>query len=338
MNPMLKPEITDTRTNNRNDTPASVPKISVIIPVFGNVGDLDRLITALMRQSLRPYEIIIVDSSPRHLAQPPIGAAIKYINNPLDLGLSGDYNCGAQRATGDYLLLMQQDCLPGSDTDLEQNFLLLTLGRSAVTSSVTLPLEYWERYNFWGQALMARWVGTFKQGISGKFDLIRSDVFRKINGYDPSTFSTAGEDMDLCLRLGQYGEVFVAPTQVIHLHNQSKRTRCADIFKKHYQLAESFGALFRKWGFRLRTIPYASHGAHHLAKYLYLVLPFVLVFPLSTLVFLLVATNFTNIEVWRIKSLQKLIFLILNPALFLVGALGTLKGFITGKQRYSINK
>lgn len=338
MNPILQTDTTDVGYKNLNNALLSISKISVIIPIYGNTGDLGRLIAVVMRQSLKPYEIIIVDSSPQQLANPPQGNNIKYIKNPVDLALSGDYNCGAQHATGDYLLLMQQDCLPGSDTDLEQIFSLLTPGRSAVTSSVTLPLEYWEKYNFWGQVLMARWVGTFKQGISGKFDLIRADVFRKINGYDPSTFSTAGEDMDLCLRLGQYGEVFVAPTQIIHLHNQSKRTRCVDIFKKHYQLAESFGALFRKWGFRLRAIPYASHGAHHLAKYLYLTLPFVVVFPLVTLAFLSVATNFTNIEVWRIKSWKKIVFVILNPALFFVGALGTLKGFIAGKQKYSINK
>lgn len=338
MNPMLQADTTDAGYKNLNNALLSVSKISVIIPIYGNTGNLDRLITVLMRQSLKPYEIIIVDSSTQHLVNPPKGNNVKYIKNPVDLALSGDYNCGAQHASGDYLLLMQQDCLPGSDTDLEQNYSLLTPGRSAVTSSVTLPVEYWEKYNFWGQALMARWVGSFKQGISGKFDLIRADVFRKISGYDPSTFSTAGEDMDLCLRLSQHGEVYVAPTQIIHLHNQSRCTRCVDIFKKHYQLAESFGALFRKWGFRLHTIPYASHGAHHLAKYLYLLLPFVVIFPVSTLFFLLVATNFTNIEVWRIKSLRRFIFLVLNPALFLVGALGTLKGFITGKQRYSINK
>jgi GT2 family glycosyltransferase len=314
------------------------PKISVVIPIYGNVGDLDRLIAALWRQTLRPHEIIVVDSSPQELPNPPQGENIKYIKNPVDLALSGDYNCGAQAASGDFILNMQQDCLPGSDTDLATNFALLTPGRSAVTSSVTLPRENWERYNFWGQALMARWVGTFQQGISGKFDLIRADVFRQIGGYDPATFSTAGEDMDLCLRLGQQGEVFVAPTRVIHLHNQSKRTRCRDLFKKHYQLAESFGALFRKWNFQLRRIPYASHFTHHLAKYLYVLLPLALVYPRVVLPFLFVAANFTNVEVWRIRSPKKFLFLLLNPALFLVGAVATLKGFVTGKQRYSVNK
>ncbi len=311
-------------------------KVSVIIPIYGRLGDTGRLVRALREQTVPPHEIILVDSSPTVLETVPEG--VRYLKNPVDLALSGDYNHGAQHATGDLLLLMQQDCLPGKKTDLEENIKLLTPDRVAVTSSVTLPLENWQQYNFWGQALMARWVGTFKQGISGKFDLIRADVFREIGGYDNKTFSFAGEDMDLYLRLSQRGEVHVAPTQIIHLHNQSAKTGCADLFRKQFQLAESFGALFRKWGGKLRSIPYAGTFSHHLAKYLYLLLPLCLVWPRLVIPLLLVAANFTNVEVWRIRSPRKLLFLLLNPALFLAGALGTLKGFVTGRQRYSVNK
>jgi len=311
-------------------------RISVIIPIFGRLGDMDILLKTLNEQTLKPHEIIVVDSSPASLENVPPG--VRYLKNPVDMALSGDYNHAAQHATGDLLLLMQQDCLPGSDTDLENNMKLLTQERVAVTSSVTLPRDNWDRYNFWGQALMARWIGTFKQGISGKFDLIRADVFREIGGYDTRGFSFAGEDMDLYLRLSEHGEVFVAPTQVIHLHNQSQKTGCVDLFKKHYQLAESFGALLRKWGFKLAQIPYATSYSHHLAKYLYLLLPFCIFFPKYLVPFLFVATNFTNREVWRIRSSKRFVFLLLNPALFLVGLAGTLQGVITGKQRFSVNK
>jgi len=311
------------------------PKVSVIIPIYRQLGNIAELIRRLKQQTVKPHEIILVDSSPGELKEIPPG--VRYVKKPADLGLSGDYNHGAQRTSGDLLLLMQQDCLPGSDADLEENLRMLTPDRVAVTSSVTLPRENWESYNFWGQALMARWVGTVQQGISGKFDLIRADIFRKIGGYDTENFSFAGEDMDLCLRLSCEGEVFVAPTQVIHLHNQSSKTTCADLFKKHYQLAESFGALFRKWGLKLHRIPYASHFSHHLAKYLYVLLPFCFLYPKYVIPFLLVATNFTNLEVRRIGSPKKLMFLLLNPALFLIGAAGTVKGFVTGKQRYSVN-
>jgi glycosyltransferase involved in cell wall biosynthesis len=316
--------------------PANPPKVSAIIPIYGRLGNVAELIERLKQQTAKPHEIILVESGSAELKEIPPG--VHYFRNPLDLALSGDYNLGAEKATGDYLLLMQQDCLPSSNTDLEENLRLLTPGRVAVSSSVTLPAENWERYSFWGQALMARWVGTFKQGISGKFDLIRADVFRRIGGYDTRTFSFAGEDMDLCMRLSEHGEVFVASTQVIHLHNQSQNTRCRDLFKKTYQLAESFGALIRKWGFGLQKIPYASHVTHHFAKYLYPLLPFCLVFPKYVAPVLFLLANFNNVEVWRIRSPKKFVFLVVNPALFLVSAAGTLKGFITGKQRYSVNR
>ena len=316
--------------------PPTGPKVSVIVPIYGRIGDVPRLIEKLRQQTVKPHEIILVDSSPAELKGVPPG--VRYLKSPTDLALSGDYNHGASHATGDYLLLVQQDCVPGTDADLEENLRLLTPDRVAVASSVTLPRENWETYNFWGQALMARWVGTVQQGISGKFDLIRADVFHRIGGYDTANFSFAGEDMDLCVRLSHEGEVFVAPTEVIHLHNQSGQTSWQDLFRKHYQLAESFGALFRKWGFRLRQVPYASHFSHHLAKYLYLLLPFCLLYPKYLIPFLLLATNFTNAEVWRILSPKKLLFLVLNPSLFLVGAVGTAKGFITGTQRFSVNK
>jgi GT2 family glycosyltransferase len=312
------------------------PRISAIIPIYGQLGDLPRLLDKLNQQTMKPHEIIVVDSSPAEMRGIPAG--VRYLKNPVDLALSGDYNHGAQHATGDLLLLIQQDCLPGLDTDLENNLKLLTQDRVAVTSSVTLPRENWDRYNFWGQALMARWIGTFKQGISGKFDLIRTDVFRKMGGYDTRRFSFAGEDMDLYLRLSEHGEVFVAPTQVIHLHNQSQKTGCMDLFKKHYQLAESFGALLRKWGFKLAQIPYATSYSHHLAKYLYFLLPFCVFFPKYLVPFLFVATNFTNREVWRIRSSKSFVFLLLNPALFLVGLAGTLRGILSGRQRFSVNK
>lgn len=328
--------ITPPMPGNPPSTKPIEAKVSAIIPCYGMLGDINRLVAALRRQTVPPHEIILVDSSPTSSSEIPPGT--KYLKNPVDLALSGDYNHGAKHATGDFLLLMQQDCLPSTDHDLEDNLRFMTESRVAVTSSVTLPRENWEQYNFWGKALMARWVGTYKQGISGKFDLIRAPVFHRIGGYDTTNFGFAGEDMDLFMRLSEQGEVCVAPTRILHLHSQSHNTLCRDLFKKNYQLAESFGALLRKWGLRLRRIPYAAHMSHHLGKFLYLLFPFVLVYPRWLVVYLLVLGNLTNLSVWRIRSPKTLLFLIINPALFLTGGLATIKGFLTGKQRYSVNK
>ena len=314
----------------------SRPKVSVIIPVFGKSGDLDRLVRKLNEQTLKPHEIIVVDSNPEPLKALPPG--VKHIVNPEDIAYGWDFNLGAQQATGDYLLNTSQDCLPENECSLEEMFSALTANRVAVTATVTLPKEIWEEYDFWGKVMMARWVGEIRQGISDKLDLIRIEVFRKVGGYDIETFRYCGQDQDLYMHLSQQGEVRIVKTRVLHLHKQPRGTSCMAVIKKQFLLAESFGALFRKWGFQLRRAPYAGNWTHHLVKFIYpllLLLPFA---PKTGALLLFVLTNLTHIETWRIRSPKVLVMVLLNPTLFVVGAVGTLRGFLTGRQRYSVFK
>jgi GT2 family glycosyltransferase len=319
---------------------SSPPKISAVIPIYGNVGDLDRLINALNTQTLKPWEIIIVDSSPKALPELPKGDNVKYIKNPNDVALSWDYNLGLKENTGDYQLDLQQDCLPEDPQALERLYAHVNQpGRVAAVALVTLPEAAFAKYDFWGQVLMARWVGRVPQGISGKFDLIRKDVFQKIGGYDTQNFSFAGEDMDLYLRLSREGEVFVASdVEIIHYHQQGRKITWVAFFKKRYQLAESFGALFRRWGFRLRSIPYSGNSTHHLGKYLYPTVALIPVWPKTVCLTLFVLTQFINLESWGVKSWKTPLLLVVNPLVFLTEFWATVVGFITGKQRYSVNK
>lgn len=315
------------------------PKVSVVIPIYGKVGDLPRLIAALQAQTLPPHEIILVDSSPKPLDTPPPGTRLE--KNPVDVALSWDYNLGAKEATGDYILNMQQDCVPEDKTALERMLKQLheAPGRVCVVALVTLPEENFRQYNFWGQVLMARWVGRIRQGISGKFDLHRATAYRSIGCYDTDRFHFAGEDMDLCLRLSELGEVFVSDAEVFHYHSQNRPVSSLDVLGKHFQLAESFGALFRKWGFALRRNPYAGNWTHHLAKFLYpvvLVIPF---HPVPAGLAILIGSNLINLAAWRIKDWRTWACLpVFNMGLFLAGFLGTARGLLTGKQRYSQNK
>src|SRR2546422_10077114 len=89
---------------------ASSQQVSVIIPIYGQLGNVAALVETLKQQTVAPHEILLVDSSPAALEEVPPG--VRYLKNPADMALSGDYNHGAQHATGNLLLLMQQDCLP----------------------------------------------------------------------------------------------------------------------------------------------------------------------------------------------------------------------------------
>ncbi len=314
------------------------PRISAIVPIYGNLGDLPRLLDCLRGQTLPPHEIIVVDSSPRALEKVPDG--IKYLKNPEDIAFGYDMNFGSQHATGDFLLIVQQDCLPEKESAIEELHEAITAlpNRVAASCTVALPQEIWDQYNFWGKVLMVRWIGDIKQGISDKFDLIRKSVFDRIHGYDIEHFRFCGQDQDLYMRLSAKGEVFVAPTRILHIHNQSRKTGPRDLFTKQFQLAQSFGALFRKWNFELSRAPYAGKWTHHLAKFMYPMLALIPFWPLETCLTLFFMSQFINTDVWRIRHLATPLMILLNPLLFLTGALGTAIGLITGKQHYSEHK
>jgi GT2 family glycosyltransferase len=132
--------------------PSPTPKISAVIPIYGNVGDLDRLIAALNGQTLKPWEIIVVDSSPKPLPKIPQGENVKYVKNPNDVALSWDYNLGLKENTGDYQLDLQQDCLPEDPQALERLFRHLDQpGRVAAVALVTLPERIYDELQFLGQ-------------------------------------------------------------------------------------------------------------------------------------------------------------------------------------------
>ena len=305
--------------------PPATAKISVVIPIFGNEGNLPRLVAALQQQTLPPYEILLVDGSPKPLENPPPGTRL--IRNRVGSRLLEDYNLGAKSTTGDYLLFMQQDCLPENSTALERMFRQLTPGRVSVVAMVTLPEDFFRSYNFWGQVLMSRWVGCVRQGVSGKFDLHRREVIAEIGWLDTWLPQVSGEDMDLFMRLSERGEVFVSEVEVIHHHHQRATTSAWDALVRHYLLAESFGALFRKWRFALRRVPYAGHWSHHLAKYLYLLIPLLPFAPLPIGATLFVGSNFCNLEAWKVRSWKTPGLVFFNPCLFLAGLIGTGLGF-----------
>ncbi len=305
-------------------TAAGQPKISVVIPIFGNEGDLPRLVRALQSQTLPPTEILLVDGSPKPLENLPTGTRL--IRSKLGSFLGDDYKLGVKNATGDYLLLMQQDCLPENSTALERMFRQLTPERVSVVALVTLPKDCFRGYNFWGQVLMARWLGCVKQGVSNKFDLHRRDVLARIGWMETWPTQLAGEDMDLFMRLSSQGEVFVSEVEVIHYHHQRATMGAGDVLQRHFRLAESFGALFRKWGFALRRAPYAGHWSHHLTKYLYLLVPLLPFAPMSVGVVLFVGSNLGNFEAWRVRAWKTPLLLLFNPCLFVAGLLGTVMG------------
>ncbi|MFA5658673.1 MAG: galactosyltransferase-related protein, partial [Oscillospiraceae bacterium] len=58
--------------------------------------------------------------------------------------------------------------------------------------------------------------------VSGAFLIIRTELFRRLNGFD-ERFFMYGEDLDLCLRVKKSGEkvVYYGKAKLLHLKGQS---------------------------------------------------------------------------------------------------------------------
>lgn len=97
--------------------------VSVIIPTLNAEHEIEDLLAALERQSLRPMEILVVDSAsdddPVPLVKTHEGIRLLQIERC-------DFNHGATRdmalraTTGDFVCFLTQDALPASDAYLER--------------------------------------------------------------------------------------------------------------------------------------------------------------------------------------------------------------------------
>ncbi len=313
---------------------AARPSISAIIPVFGHEPGIISLVEKLRKQTVPPAEIILVDSS-QDSWTPPEGTV--YLKLDKNLGESVDYNEGVDRASGEYVLFLQQDSYPENEKGIETLLRHMDDKTVAVTSTVHLPKELWDGYGFWGKVLMARWIGDVEQGVSNKFDLIRRKTFLEIGKFDCEHFRTTGHDIDIYIRLIEKGLVKNISYKVIHYHHGNKKTSWKDVLKKHYNLSMSTGVLIRQWGFKVGRAQYAKNVSHHRVKFLYVLVPLLPFYPFVVLSLFLIGSQLALAENWRIPGKEKWYLLIFHPLLVIVCAWGTLRGFFKGRQRYSVN-
>jgi glycosyltransferase involved in cell wall biosynthesis len=87
-------------------------KISVIIPVYNGEKYLDEALQSVLNQSLRPFEILVVDDcstdKTAEIAQ-RYGDRIRYIRREKNGGAAAARNDGVKSATGDYIAFLDAD-------------------------------------------------------------------------------------------------------------------------------------------------------------------------------------------------------------------------------------
>ena len=239
----------------------SVTRISLLIPCFN--GGREALATTLAFETLqRPanveLEAIIVDDASTDGSTHDLGKQLpewaRLVRTPSNLGRGGAVNLGAASACGEFLLILDCDCMPLDPDFLQRHLDEITEGADASVGNIVGHDEgFWGKYQSAAatrRAAAARSDGAIHAMTTANI-MLRTDAFRSIGGFDERFRHYGFEDRDFLLRLEQAGArlVYNPTARVRHAANMdmasiSRKMRAcgcysAPIFRKTHPRAYS---------------------------------------------------------------------------------------------------
>lgn len=178
-------------------------KISVVIPTLNEGSNIEELIH-LLNQLDEELEIIVSDGNSSDDTISRAEPFAKIVQGPRGRGVQ--MNAGARIGSGDILWFLHADCRPHPDS--------VIIMRRALTDSRVVGGAF--EYNLNYPGLFFRLTEITSNGKNRILNLIYGDmgifvrrtVFEKMGGYSEIPLM---EDMDLCRRLKQYGEIVILP-------------------------------------------------------------------------------------------------------------------------------
>ena len=188
---------------------------SLIIPVFNRPDEVNELLESLTKQRCKDFEVIIVEDG----SQVPCDAVVKNYSNLLDIhyynkpnsGPGQSRNYGAERASGEYLIVLDSDCIiPEGYLDAVKAEL-----NAAPADAFGGPDRAHESFTDIQKAINYAMTSFFTTGgiRGGKKKLdkfyprsfnmgIKADVYKALGGFSKMRF---GEDIDFSIRIFKGG-------------------------------------------------------------------------------------------------------------------------------------
>ena len=188
---------------------------SLIVPVFNRPDEVHELLESLTKQHCKDFEVIIVEDGSQLPCQEIVQAYcnqldIHYYNKP-NSGPGQSRNYGAERATGEYLIVLDSDCIiPEGYLDAVKAEL-----DAAPADAFGGPDRAHDSFTDIQKAINYAMTSFFTTGgiRGGKKKLdkfyprsfnmgIRADVYRALGGFSKMRF---GEDIDFSIRIFKGG-------------------------------------------------------------------------------------------------------------------------------------
>lgn len=218
--------------------------ITVIVPTC-NRNDLLRKCLDLLAPGIQTtteiYEVIVTDDSKDNLAKLLIEEKyswVKWVEGP-KRGPAANRNNGAKAAKGQWLVFLDDDCLPqkewlASYVELMQNSEEQVLEGSTNADRPQYKFDEEAPINMDGNNL---WSCNFG---------IKKDLFERLDGFDETFPYPAMEDVDFYTRVSRLTSIkFVPQALVIHPWRDVKPFKS---FKKHLQSQKHFAKKYGELG------------------------------------------------------------------------------------------
>lgn len=197
--------------------------ISVMVPAYNSKKTIGECISALLEQSQKPGEIIVVDDGSRDGTKD----AVKSFKGVLLLeqehkGPAAARNLGAKKAKGDILLFTDADCVPANTwvaemaKPFENREISGVQGRyktdqkSLIAKFVQLEIE--DRYDRMRKREYVDFIGSYSAGY-------RKSIFLEFGGFDDSFSMASGEDPDISFKISKAGHKMVFSDNAVVYHN-----------------------------------------------------------------------------------------------------------------------
>jgi GT2 family glycosyltransferase len=190
---------------------------------------------------LAHLEIIVVDNCSMDDSEKKITTLfpkVTWINNSENSGFGRANNIGAEKATGDYLLLLNSDIIIKKNTIsdsldyIKQHANIGVLGCKLMNEDNTLQKSVYYYTGDYMGVLKNNLVIDFIfkptplkiKAVMGAYMLIPKKVFNDVNGFDPDFFMYA-EELDLCRRIAKKGLNihYLETATAIHKHGGSSK-------------------------------------------------------------------------------------------------------------------
>ncbi len=219
--------------------------VSIVIPHWNNVDVLSECLESISNTNFENFETIVVDNASTDNSVASVRSNypnVKLIENDKNYGYAGGCNIGAEAASGDFLIFLNNDTV--QEKDWISNLIKTINSDDKIAAVQPKILNYYNRnvFDYAGGSgghmdiycfPFARGrIFSFQENDEGQYNnkekcfwssgtcfMVRRELFQKAGGFDESFFAHM-EEIDMCWRLYAMGfEVWVEPDSVVYHKN-----------------------------------------------------------------------------------------------------------------------